>query len=89
MDSNEAQQVLLEVLQILENSGLDVYSLVEVKANNEYATGYPVIVKAFLGTVRKQQIYDLAKKHGLNVSEQTEGLILYKPKKAPFDCSTS
>ena len=81
MDSNEAQQVLLEVLQILENSGLDVYSLVEVKANNEYATGYHVLIKAFLSTVHKQQVYEIAKKRGLNVSEQKEGLILYKPKK--------
>lgn len=80
MDSNEAQQLLLEVLQILEYSALDVYSLAEVKGDDTFATGYAVIVRAFLGVVRKQQVYDIAKKHGLIVLEEKEGLTLYKPK---------
>jgi hypothetical protein len=81
MDSNESHQVLIEVLQALENSALDVFSLIEVKGDNMYVTGYTVIVKAFLGTVRKQQVYDIAKKYGLNVEEEKEGFTLYKPKR--------
>ena len=46
-----------------------------------YVAGYTVIVKAFLGTVRKQQVYDIAKKYGLNVEEKKEGFTLYKPKR--------
>lgn len=80
MDSNEAQQLLLEVLQVLEYSVLDAFSVAGVKGDNTFATGYAVIVRAFLGVVRKQQVYDLAKKHGLIVLEEREGLTLYKPR---------
>ena len=54
MNLDEAQQLLLEVLQVLEYSALDVYSVAEVKGDDTFATGYVVIVRAFLGVARKQ-----------------------------------
>jgi hypothetical protein len=80
MDSNEAQQLLLEVLQVLEYSALDSFSVAEVKGDSLFATGYVVVVRAFLSVTRKQQVYDIAKKHGLIVLDEKEGLTLYKPK---------
>ena len=76
MNSNEAQQILLEVLQVLEGSALDRYSLVGLEKD---LASYSVVVRAFLGTVSKQQICDIAKKHGLEIKEEKEGLTLYKP----------
>lgn len=76
MDSNESQQVLFEVLKVLEGSALDQYSLAEVK--RDFAN-YNVIVRAFLGSVTKQQIIDIAKRHGLEIKDENEGLTLYKP----------
>ena len=78
MDSKEAQLVINEVLAVLEETALDKYSVIGVKAKNEYSDGYTVCVKGFLGAVRKQLIYDIAKKYGLNAQEDLEGLILYK-----------
>ena len=76
MDSNEAQQILFEVLQVLEGSSLDCYSLVGLEKD---LASYSVVVKAFLGSVSKQQILDIAKKHGLEIKDEKEGLTLYKP----------
>ena len=80
MDYNEAQQVFFEVLEVFENTELDTYSILEVKANTEAAVGYNVLIKAFLWTVYKQQVYGIAKKHGLKVKEEKEGFTLYKPR---------
>jgi hypothetical protein len=76
MNSNEAQQILFEVLQVLEGSALDRYSLSGVEKDSE---GYSVVVRAFLGSVSKKQICDIAKKHGLEIKDEKEGLTLYKP----------
>ena len=65
MDSNEAQQILFEVLEVLEGSALDRYSLAEVKKDTTQSSGYSVIIGAFLGSISKRQICDIAKKHGL------------------------
>jgi hypothetical protein len=80
MESSEAQHVLTEILEILENSSMDSYLLAEVIGSHVNPEGYAVEVKAFLGTVRKQRVYDIAKKHGLNVIEEREGVTLYKAK---------
>jgi hypothetical protein len=76
MDSNKAQQVLFEVLKVLEGSALDRYSLAEVKKDLAI---YSVIVRAFLGSATKQQILDIAQRHGLEIKDEKEGLTLYKP----------
>jgi hypothetical protein len=75
MDSNKAQQVLFEVLKVLEGSALDRYSLAEVKKDLAI---YSVIVRAFLGSATKQQILDIAQRHGLEIKDEKEGLTLYK-----------
>jgi len=75
MDSKEAQQLLFEVLEVLESSALDRYSLAEVKKE---PAGYIVIIRAFLGSVTKQQIFDIAKRYGLEIKDEKEGLTLYK-----------
>ncbi len=80
MDSSEAQIVLAEILKVLENSSLDSYLLAEIKGSHVNAEGYAVEIKAFLGTVREQQVYGIAKKYGLGVKEGREGLTLYKAK---------
>ena len=77
MDSKEAQLVINEVLAVLEETALDKYSVIGVMGKKEYSDGYTVCVKGFLGTVRKQRVYDIAKKYGLHAQEDLEGLILY------------
>jgi hypothetical protein len=78
VDSKEAQLVINEVLAVLEETALDKYSVIGVKDKSEYSDGYTVCVKGFLGAVRKQSIYEIAKKHGLQAQEDIEGLTLYK-----------
>lgn len=81
MDFREAQSIINEVLQVLEDSALEKYSLVEAKAseaNEASGIGYTVVIKAFLGSVRKQQVYQIAEKHGLTVQEEQDGLTLSK-----------
>ena len=77
MDSKEAQLVINEVLAVLEETALDKYSVIGVMGKKEYSDDYTVCVKGFLGTVRKQRVYDIAKKYGLHAQEDLEGLILY------------
>ena len=69
MDSKEAQLVINEVLAVLEETSLDKYSVIGVKGKKEYSHGYTVCVKGFLGAVRKQRIYDIAKIYGLHTQE--------------------
>jgi hypothetical protein len=45
-----------------------------------YGTGYSAVVKAFLSSLRKQEIYAIAKKYGLRIVENQEGLTIFKPK---------
>jgi hypothetical protein len=79
MDYNEAQQVLVEVFHVIENSDANVFSLRDTQ-NGLYGTGYSVIVKAFVSSIRKQELYEIAKKHSLRVVERQEGFTIYKPK---------
>jgi hypothetical protein len=78
VDSKEAQHVINEVLAVLEETALDKYSVIGVKAKSEYSDGYTVCVKGFLGDVRKTRIFEIATKHGLHAREDLEGLLLYK-----------
>jgi hypothetical protein len=78
VDSKQAQLVINEVLAVLEETALDKYLVISVKANKEHSAGYNVCVKGFLGTVRKQRVYEIAKKYGLLAREDLDGLVLYK-----------
>ncbi len=78
MDSKEAQLVINEVLAVLEETELDKYSVMGIKGKKEYSEDYTVCIKGFLGAVRKQRIYEIAKKHGLQAQEDIEGLTIYK-----------
>jgi hypothetical protein len=73
MDSAEATTVLNEVLASLEGTGLERYKFeIRTDANERYS----VCIRAFLGAVRKRQVEDIAAKHKLTISEESEGLIL-------------
>jgi hypothetical protein len=82
VDSKEAQLVISEILVVLEETALEKYSVIGVKSKTEYSEDYTVCVKGFLGAVRKQLVYEIAKKHGLHAREDLEGIILYKPNTA-------
>lgn len=74
-----AQQILLDVFTVVDNSDANMFSLNESEGGF-YGTGYSVTVKAFLSSVRKQEVYAIAKKHGLRIVESKEGLTIFKPK---------
>jgi cell division protein FtsL len=76
VDSKEAQLVTGEVLAVLEETAMDKYIVIAVKKGA--SDDYSVCIKGFLGVLRKQRVYDIAEKHGLQATEDIEGLILYK-----------
>ncbi len=79
MDYCIAQQVLFEIFEVVDHSNADMFSLRESEGGF-YGTGYSVVVKAFLSAVRKQEVYAIAKKHGLRIVESREGLTIFKPR---------
>ena len=79
MDYNKSQQVLLEVLELIQMTDLEAFSL-KNSQKGLYGTGYSVVIKAFLTSVNKLKVYEIAKKHGLHVVERQEGFTLYKPR---------
>jgi hypothetical protein len=78
VDSKEAQHVINEVLAVLEETALEKYSVMGINGKKKCSEDYSVCIKGFLGALRKQRIYEIAKKHGLQAQEDIEGLTLYK-----------
>ena len=74
MDLAEATTVLNEILAALENTGLERYEF-ELRTKGG-SKRYCVCIKAFLGTVRKQQVEAIAEKHGLKTEEQANYFVL-------------
>ncbi len=74
MDFKQAQVVMTKVVDILEKSALDKYSLVATKGSEE--SGYAVYIGAFVGAVRKQEIYNIAEQHHLSITEDKEGIAI-------------
>ena len=80
MEKNEADKILIEIVEACENLSLECFNVTEKKLDNSYTSGYAVFIKAFLGNVRKQEVLKIAKNHGLSIREEKEALIVYKPK---------
>jgi hypothetical protein len=73
MDSAEANVVLNEIIQELEEGGSEK-PVMEIQ--NRENSSYAVCIKTFLGAVRKQTVDAVAAKHKLKVTEETDGLVL-------------
>jgi hypothetical protein len=73
MDAAEANVVLNEIIQALDEDGPEK-PVMEIQ--NREQLGYAVCIKTFLGAARKQAVDAVAAKHKLEVSEESDGLVL-------------
>jgi hypothetical protein len=75
MDSEQSVSIAEEISNALELPKPERYRFVIINGDN--VNGYNVSINAFLGTVKKNQVYAIAEKHGLNVIDDREGFRLY------------
>lgn len=73
MDSAEANTVLNEIIAVLEDN-FSGKPLIEIQ-NHAFAR-YSVCIKTFLGAAIRHDVENIAKKHNLTVSEESDGLVL-------------
>ena len=73
MDSAEANVVLNEIISAIESSSTDK-PVIEIQ--NREANGYALCIKTFLGTAKKQVIDEVAARHKLKLSEESDALVL-------------
>jgi hypothetical protein len=80
LNQQQVNQVLLDIVSAFEDPPLDKYMISAHKSDRFYAQGYIVLIKAFLGAVRKDQILAIAEKRGLSIIDEKDALVVYDPK---------
>ncbi len=77
MQRNEAVTYLKELLVACDNMSPQAVSFENNKAEN--SAGYRVHIKGTIFESDKQAVKDIAKKYSLEVSEEPEEVVVYKP----------
>jgi hypothetical protein len=78
MDRNEAVTYLKELLSLCGELSPESVSFENPK--NSISVGYRVHIKGTIQEYDKQKVRDIAKKHSLAVQEDTDGVVIYKPR---------
>lgn len=73
MDLTKANTVLAEIIGEFEDNNIEK-PMIEIQKRNY--DEHVVCIKNFLGTTRKQIVTNIAQKHNLKMSEESEGLLL-------------
>jgi len=78
MDRNEAVTYLKELLSLCNEMSPESISFENPKGCD--SVGYRVHIKGKIQESDKERVRDVAKKHSLAVKEDTDGVVVYKPK---------
>ena len=73
MNLTAANAVSDEIIAAFKEGNIEQPDIEIQNLNNK---DYLVCIKNFLGTTRKQIVTDIAQKHSLKVSEESDGLII-------------
>ena len=78
MDRNEAVAYLKEILTLCSDLSPDSISF--ENPNNTHSVGYRVHIKGKIYEHDLQKVKDIAKKHLLAVQEDSDGIVVYRPR---------
>ena len=84
MERKEALNYINEILDTCEDLAQEDKQLIEIKTNIQYAIGYTILIKSFLNSVCKGQVFSIAQKYRLAMQEESEGIMIYQPKTNPY-----
>ena len=80
MNREDAVVIFKEILNLSEDVGLKSFNLQLSGENDQTSEGYQIRIAIFSDNLIKQDIENLAKKHHLEVKEDTGEVIVYTPK---------
>ena len=80
MNREDAVVIFKEILNLSEDVGLKSFNLQLSGENDRTSEGYQIRIAIFSDILIKQEIENLAKKHHLEVKEDTGEVIVYTPK---------
>ena len=80
MNREDAAVIFKEILNLSEDMGLKSFNLQLSGENDQASEGYQIRIATFSDNLIKQEIENLAKKHHLEVKEDTGEVIVYTPK---------
>ena len=80
MNREDAVVIFKEILNLSEDVGLISFNLQLSGENDQTSEGYQIRIAIFSDNLIKQEIENLAKKHHLEVKEDTGEVIVYTPK---------
>ena len=80
MNREDAVVIFKEILNLSEDVGLKSFNLQLSGENDQASESYQIRIATFSDNLIKQEIENLAKKHHLEVKEDTGEVIVYTPK---------
>jgi cell division ATPase FtsA len=80
VNREDAVVIFKEILNLSEDVGLKSFNLQLSGENDRTSEGYQIRIAIFSDNLIKQEIENLAKKHHLEVKEDTGEVIVYTPK---------
>ena len=80
MNREDAVVIFKEILNLSEDMGVKSFNLQLSGENDQASEGYQIRIATFSDNLIKQEIENLAKKHHLEVKEDTGEVIVYTPK---------
>jgi cell division ATPase FtsA len=80
VNREDAVVIFKEILNLSEDVGLKSFNLQLSGENDRTSEGYQIRIAIFSDNLIKQDIENLAKKHHLEVKEDTGEVIVYTPK---------
>jgi len=82
MRRDEAVAFLKEVMSSCANMSPDSVTLSHAQSADSEIVGYQVHIKTVLDKKTKQQVQKIAEKHSVDLKQEKDELVVYKPKKA-------
>ena len=80
MKRQDAVAIFKEILNLSEDMGVKSFNLKLSGENDQTSEGYQIRIAVLSDNLIKQEIENLAKKHHLEVKEDTGEVIVYTPK---------